>query len=227
MNRTQAREAREAREREVREAFAEAAREADPPPLPLAEIEHEGRARRRRRLATALLTVCLLVLAPLAYVASRTLVTASASGSLSPSDLTPAGSVRVVASGERVRPLHGVELWLAKDGEHWSTAAGPGAFQPVGGRTAHGPAVTLYLEAAGNRALMHGTYQGDRPAARVEVTTPSGAIHGTLLTLAGVRDWSAWYAVLQVDRVKRDFEKLQVTVYDARGVALARSGVDS
>ncbi|MGW2640841.1 hypothetical protein [Streptomyces sp. NPDC001348] len=227
MNRTQAREAREAHEREVREAFAEAAREADPPPLPLAEIEHEGRARRRRRLATALLTVCLLVLAPLGYLASHTLVTTSSSGSTSPSDPTPAGTVRVVASGERVRPLHGVELWLAKDGVHWSTAWGPGWSQPVGGRAAHGPAVTLHLEGSGDRAVLSGTYQGDRPAARVEVTTPSGATHGTLLTLAGARGWSAWYATLQAGRVKREFEKLQVTVYDARGVALARSGWNS
>ncbi|MFF4487609.1 hypothetical protein ACFY0F_14125 [Streptomyces sp. NPDC001544] len=227
MSRTQAREAREAREREVREAFAEAAREADPPPLPLAEIEHEGRARRRRRLATALLTVCLVMLAPLGYIASHTLVTTSSSGSTSPSDPTPAGTVRVVASGERVRAMSGVELWLSKDGEHWSTASGPGWFQPVGGRAAHGPALTLHLEGSGNRAVLSGIYRGDVPAARVEVTMPSGATHGTLLMLAGARGWNAWYTTLPTERVKREFEKLRVTVYDARGVALARSGWNS
>ncbi|MGW7255982.1 hypothetical protein [Streptomyces sp. NPDC054834] len=227
MSRVDAREAREALAGAVREAFAEAVREADTPPLPLAEIEREGRACRRRRRMTALLTGGLLVLAPLGLIASRTLIAPASSGSTAPSASVPAGTVRVVASGERVRPLGGVELWLTKDGEHWSTARGSGQFLPIGGHAAHGPAVTLRLEEVNGRFLLSGTYQGDRPAARVEVTASSGTTHGTLLTLAGDQDWSVWYAAAELPLDKRVFSELRVTVYDARGAVLARSGVNS
>ncbi|MFI5687262.1 hypothetical protein [Streptomyces sp. NPDC051636] len=208
---------------EVRQAFAEAARGAVPPPLPLAEIEREGRARRRRRRTTALLTGCLLLLAPLALLTFRT----ASPGPTAPSPSVPAGTARVVASGERVRPLPGVELWLAKNGEHWSTARGSGQFLPVSRPAAHDPAVTLRPEEVNGRFLLSGTYQGDRPAARVEVTAPSGTTHGRLLTLAGDPGWSVWYAVARLPLDKRVFAGLRVTVYDARGAELARSGVDS
>ncbi|MFJ9964133.1 hypothetical protein [Streptomyces avermitilis] len=210
---------------ELREAFARLADDVMPSSVPLTEIEREGRARRRRRRTTALVTGCLLVLAPLAYVSWR-LTPAAPDGGAAPAASVPGGSVRVVAAGERVQPLSGVELWLAKDGEHWSTPTGSGVSLPEESRGAGGPAVTLRLEQVHDRFLLSGTYRGAGQAARVEVETPSGTTAGTLLTLAGSPGWSVWYAAAPEPKSagKRLFAAVRVTVYDARGAVLARSG---
>ncbi|MFJ8507226.1 hypothetical protein [Streptomyces avermitilis] len=210
---------------ELRAAFARMADDVIPSPVPLAEIEREGRTRRRRRRTTALVTCCLLVLAPLAYVSWR-LTAAAPGGTAAPSASVPGQAVRVVAAGERVQPLPGVELWLAKDGEHWSTATGSGVSQPEESRKAGGPAVTLRLEEVHDRFLLSGTYRGARQAARAEVKTPSGTTAGTVLTLAGNPGWSVWYAIAPDPKSagKRLSATARVTVYDARGAVLARSG---
>ncbi|MGX5188477.1 hypothetical protein ACWKT5_38715 [Streptomyces avermitilis] len=210
---------------ELREAFARMADDVMPSPVPLAEIEREGRARRRRRRTTALVTGCLLVLAPLAYLSWRLTPTAP-DGAAAPSASVPGKAVRVVAAGERVQPLPGAELWLAKDGEHWSTPAGSGVSLPEESHGAGGPAVTLRLEEVHDRFLLSGTYRGTGQAARAEVETPSGTTTGTLLTLAGSPGWSVWYAIAPEPKSagKRLFATVRVTVYDARGTVLARSG---
>ncbi|MEU1401724.1 hypothetical protein ABZ471_05035 [Streptomyces sp. NPDC005728] len=213
---------------ELNEAFASAVGDAPRTPVPLAAIEREGRTRRRRRRITALLTCCLLVLGPLGYV-GRQLVARSGPGPVTPGKSVAAGSVRVVAAGERVRPLSGTELWLTKDGAHWSAPKGGGEFLPVAGLSSDTPAVTLRLEGVDGRLLLSGVHHGGGPAARVEVETPSGRLPGTVLTLAGDPGWDVWYATARftVTRDKRMLLDTRVTVYDADGKVLARGGVGS
>ncbi|MFF7751986.1 hypothetical protein ACFZCP_22635 [Streptomyces sp. NPDC007971] len=213
---------------ELAEAFASAVADAPRTPLPLPAIEREGRTRRRRRRAAVALVCCLLVLGPLGW-AGRRLAVASGSGPVTPGASVAAGAVRVVAAGERVRPLSGAELWLTKDGAHWSAPKGGGEFLPVAGLSSNTPAVTLRLEAADGRLLLSGIHHGGGPAARVEVSTPSGRVPGTVLTLAGDPGWDVWYATVRFD-VTRDKGMLmntRVTVYGADGKVLARGGVGS
>ncbi|MGW3203903.1 hypothetical protein [Streptomyces sp. NPDC001135] len=213
---------------ELSEAFATVLEEAPRTPVPLAAIEREGRARRRRRRITALLSCCLLVLGPLGYVGLR-LADRSASGSATPARTGTAGAVRVVAAGERVRPLSATQVWLTKDGAHWSAPQGGGEFLPVAALSSGPPAVTLRLEVLGGRLLLSGVHHGGGPAARVEVETPSGRVPGTVLTLAGSPGWDVWYATapFTVTHDKRTLLDARVTVYDADGRVLARGGVGS
>ncbi|ANP48316.1 hypothetical protein J2Z21_003695 [Streptomyces griseochromogenes] len=213
---------------DLSEAFVSAADDAPRTPVPLAAIEREGRTRRRRRRIAALLTCCLLVLGPLGYVTWR-LVGGAGSGSATPGKTVAAGAVRVVAAGERVRPLSGTELWLTKDGAHWSAPKGGGEFLPVAGLSSGTPAVTLRLEVVDGRLLLSGVHHGGGPAARVEVETPSGRVPGKVLTLAGDPGWDVWYATTRfvVAKDKRMLLDTRVTVYDANGKVLARGGVGS
>lgn len=209
---------------QLRATFTEAGRALVPSPVPLAAIEREGRARRRRRRVAVVVTGCLLLLAPLGFISWR-MAGVPGPGQAAPSASVPAGTVRVVAPGERVRPLSGVELWLTKDGAHWSAPSGAGEFLPVGGLARDTPAVTVRLEAADGRLLLSGIHHGGGTAARVEVTTPSGRTTGTLLTLAGGPGWDVWYATAELPTKKQELIQTRVTVYDADGKVLARAGV--
>lgn len=213
---------------ELGDAFASVRDAAPRTPVPLAAIEREGRARRRRRRITALLAGCLLVLGPLGYAGLR-LAGRSSPGSATSGGTGPAGAVRVVAAGERVRPLSGAELWLTKDGAHWSAPKGGGEFLPVAGLSSDTPTVTLRLEVLDGRLLLSGIHHGGGAAARVEVETASGRVRGTVLTLAGSPGWDVWYATAPfvVPRDKRTPQVSRVTVYDADGRVLARGGVGS
>lgn len=210
---------------ELGEAFAAAREGAPRTPVPLAAIEREGRARRRRRRITVLLTCCLLVLGPLGYVGRR-LTDVSGGGPVTPGRSVAAGTVRVVAAGEHVRPLSGEELWLTKDGAHWSSPQGGGESLPVSGLSAEPPTVTLRLEVTGRGGLLlSGVHRGGGAAARVEVRLPSGRTNGTVLTLAGNPGWDVWYATPRLPADKQELMHTRVTVYDAGGKVLARGGV--
>ncbi|GHE04088.1 hypothetical protein [Streptomyces alanosinicus] len=213
---------------ELSEAFAAASGDGPATPVPLAAIEREGRTRRRRRRIVALLTCCPLVLGPLGYVTWR-LAGGSGAGAATSGRTVASGTVRVVAAGEHVRPLAGTELWLTKDGAHWSAPQGGGEFLPVAGLSSKTPAVTVRLEAADRRLLLSGVHHGGGPAARVEVRTPSGRFPATVLTLAGSPGWDVWYATAPFDaaRDKRMLPNVEVTVYGADGRVLARGGVGS
>ncbi|MEU5532036.1 hypothetical protein [Streptomyces sp. NPDC020362] len=210
------------------EAFASAVADVPRTPVPLTAIERAGRTRRRRRRATAFLACCVLVLGPLGWLGWR-LAGGPGSGPVTPGKSVAAGTVRVVAAGERVRPLSGAELWLTKDGAHWSAPKGGGEFLPVAGLSPNTAAVTVRMELADGRLLLSGIHHGGGPAARVEADTPAGRVPGTVLTLAGDPGWDVWYATIRFD-VTRDKGMLmdtRVTVYGADGKVLARGGVGS
>ncbi|GEC09808.1 hypothetical protein SSP24_74630 [Streptomyces spinoverrucosus] len=203
----------------MREAFRTAMRD-DVPPVPLAEIVREGRARRRRHRAAVLLTGCLLLLTPPAIVTLRDSLVSGGAGPATPSRPVLARTVRVVASGERVRPLPGVELWLTKNAGHWSTPNGAHSLAP-----GSGPALTLRLEVVDGRLFLCGIYQGERQPARVRAEMASAAPAGTLLTLAGDPGWMAFYATGQLPPDEGAPKEIRVTVYAADGAVLARSEV--
>jgi hypothetical protein len=209
------------RSAELSESFAAEVRDLVPPPAPLAQIEREGRAWRKRRRIRWLAALAVL-LGTIACVVVPRVTARTASAGPAPS-AGAASTSRVVATGEHVRPLPDVELWLTKEGEHWSAA--PGLVLPPAEQAGRKGAVTMTLLGTGNRYLMTGTYRGPTPAARVTLRTPSGTTSGTLLTLAGSPGWSAWYATVELPEDKQQLLAAQVTVRDARGAVVAQGGV--
>ncbi|MFF5161624.1 hypothetical protein ACFY3N_36675, partial [Streptomyces sp. NPDC000348] len=122
----------------LHDAFGEVAAGLTPSPVPLAAIERAGRARRRRRTA-GMVIGCGLLLVPLTAVTVRAVLTEhspperneAAAHPTPPDTSDAAGSVRVVAPGERVRAGAGVELWLTEEGRHWSTPETDHQFRSV------------------------------------------------------------------------------------------------
>ncbi|MCC5033232.1 hypothetical protein DMH02_008365 [Streptomyces sp. WAC 00631] len=107
-----------------------------------------------------------------------------------------ASGPRVVAPGERVRATPGVELWLTRDGKHWSTPDQEDQFRSVtdGNLDLSRPGVTVQSEPVGDRYFHSGIYHGEGDADRVEIVTEDGRADGKLVTLAGKPGWGAWYA---------------------------------
>ncbi|MFJ4467688.1 hypothetical protein ACIP2X_09480 [Streptomyces sp. NPDC089424] len=192
----------------------------------MAAIERAGRARRRRR-AAGLAIGCGLLLAPLAVVtvraalpdhtpAQRTEVATSPTPSETPAETT----VRVVASGERVKAGAGVEIWLTGEGKHWSTPEMDHQFQSADDPEIepHRPHVGLHAEELDDRYFLSGVYEGTDDAARVVVDTSDGKVTASLVRLAGAPGWGVWYA----DLPTHDSLAINdVTLFNTRGKAIA------
>ncbi|MGI3225814.1 sigma factor-like helix-turn-helix DNA-binding protein [Streptomyces sp. GTA36] len=195
-----------------------------PPGIPAAvlpAVEEAGRTRRRnrRRTTAVLTTVCALLLVPLALGAVR------GTGSGGGGDTTPVArtAVRVVTAGERVAAAPGAEVWLTKDGKHWSTPKAPNRFRPAG--KGAGTAITLDSDSVSGTRLFHsGVLQGVREPSRVELTTPEGTFRATILTLAGSPGWSVWYADTRLPDGKGWLSEITVKAYDSAGKLLAQTG---
>ncbi|MEU0434852.1 hypothetical protein ABZ153_25030 [Streptomyces sp. NPDC006290] len=227
---------------ELRELLADAAYDVTPSAVPLVAIEREGRRRRRRRRTTVLGAACGALLVPLAVVGlhdgaglgfGESASSPAAHGhSATPSPAETAGRVRVVASGERVRVASGAEIWLTKEGSHWTEPGMP--VQSHGIMNANpdpsGPRVSLQASYWNDgRTLLSGVFRGSGEVARVEVTTAAGVVHATALTLAGRPGWGAWYAVTPAPPTPApdnapSVDPLRVTVYDSSGAVLVSQG---
>ncbi|MFJ9968857.1 sialidase family protein [Streptomyces avermitilis] len=211
----------------LREVFTSAAYDITPSPVPLAAIAAAGRAHRRRRTAV-LATTCGLLLVPLA-------VTAVQSG---PFSSDPAGSpaapatvhtARVVAPGERVQAAPKVQLWLTKNGKHWSTPQKADQFRSVtdGNLDMSRPGVGLQGEPIGKDYFLSGIYHGKGDAATVKIKTAKGTVTGTIVRLAGKPGWGAWYATtplpdMTVPKAKQKHHFVRsITVYDTTGNTIA------
>ncbi|MEV8434861.1 sigma factor-like helix-turn-helix DNA-binding protein [Streptomyces chartreusis] len=206
----------------VRAAFDAAVGDLGPwPPVPLSEVLRVGRVRRRRRRTAMLVIGSVLLLVPSVAVASADLALPGGTGPSVPGEPAPSGSVRVVAAGERVRPLPGAEMWLTRGEARWSTPNGTQVLDP-----GDGPALGLRTETVDGSLLLTGVYRAGRPAARVELETVSGATAGTLLTLSGDPGWMGWYATVGQPADQRAWQRLRVIVYASDGTVLARAGVD-
>ncbi|MGW3935714.1 sigma factor-like helix-turn-helix DNA-binding protein [Streptomyces phaeochromogenes] len=191
-------------------------------------VEEAGRTRRRsrRRTTAVLTTVCALLLAPLVLGAVRGTGSGGDGGDTTPVART---AVRVVTAGERVSAAPGAEVWLTKEGKHWSTPKGPNQFRPAGkGSKGSGAAITLESEPASGTRLFHsGVLRGSREASRVELTTPDGTFTARVLTLAGSPGWSVWYAETRLQDGEGQLSGITVKAYDSAGKLLAQTGTSS
>lgn len=235
--------------RRLRAAFAEAAYGLTPPPVPLEAIEREGHSRRRRRRAAALSTGCGLLLLPLvAMLALRpdgpsTSVQPmapphpepSASASSTPTRLTTpvAGQVRVVEQGEKVYVGDGTRIWLTEEGTYGDT---PGVsevpeFRSVvdGNIDRSRPGASVQETSRGpEQTFLTGVYHGGRTvAAGVRIELYDGrTLDGTVVRLAGNKEWGGWYVLADVEEGTSNPEHMRgitrkVTVYDKDGGVVA------
>ncbi|MFC5637252.1 sigma factor-like helix-turn-helix DNA-binding protein [Streptomyces bullii] len=200
--------------------------------VPLDEIQRDGAARRRRRMR-AVAAGCALLLAPPAVLAADQFGSRGATGSAEAADDAVPGPVRIVASGERVAAAPGVDVWLTPDGKHWSTPQAPNQFRGAGdvNLAAGEPGISAQAEAVQGRYFLSGLYYGlSGDAARVEIGVGDRRITANVLTLAGDRGWGVWYASAPLSGPEGD-DLLAggggptVTVYDAAGAVVARSGI--
>ncbi|MER5547047.1 sigma factor-like helix-turn-helix DNA-binding protein [Streptomyces sp. NPDC002589] len=221
-------------ERRLREAWAAAAGDVVPGPVPLAAVTVRGRAWRRRRAAVAA-TGCAAVLVAGGFVAVG-LVGGAGSGSSSGTVAgREAGSVRIVAPGERVQAAPGVEMWLTADGSHWSTPEQANQFRGLDTYPRHQPGVSVQAEPVKGGYFLSGLYYGvTGDPGRVELSTGHGQVAANVLTLAGSPGWGVWYASTPLSA--RDTKTLivegvggdegdrgdGVRVYDAAGAVVAR-----
>ncbi|MEZ3182628.1 hypothetical protein KYY02_29415 [Streptomyces pimonensis] len=212
----------------LHDAFGEVADGLTPSPVPLAAIERAGRARRRRRTA-GLVIGCGLLLAPLTAVAVRAALPdhspperneVAATRPTPPGTPDTAGPVRVVAPGERVRAGAGVELWLTKEGKHWSTPETDHQFRSVvdGNADRRHPTVSLMTETVGDRCFLSGLYTGTVDAGRVVVDTGRGRVTASVVRLPGKPDWGVWYADVPLHE---DLVVVGVTLHDRHGKEIA------
>ncbi|MDX3096725.1 hypothetical protein PV417_19570 [Streptomyces sp. ME19-03-3] len=136
-------------------------------------------------------------------------------------------AARIVRPGEHVQAAPGVELWLTREGKHWTTPDMPeGQFRSVvdGNIDRDEPNVSLQAETVGDQFFLSGVYVAPENAAKVEVVTDEGTVTGTVIRLPGHPGWGAWYATTPVPRplpapVGRYFQS--VTVLDAADHPLA------
>ncbi|MGW1729274.1 hypothetical protein ACWCQK_41470 [Streptomyces sp. NPDC002306] len=176
----------------LHQLFTDAAYDITPSLVPLAAIVQAGRTRRRRH-TTALATACGLLLIPLAATAVH--ITTSPAQTIGQPAAT-VSSVRVVAPGERVQAAPKAQLWLTKDGKHWSTPTQANQFRSVtdGNLDMSLPGVSLQSEPIQGRYFLSGVYNGKGDAVSVKVVTDKGTVTGRVVRLAGQPGWGAWYA---------------------------------
>jgi len=234
----------------LRGLFAEAAQAVEaarvgaggvPFGVPLDAVEERGRALRRRRRAVVA-AVCALLLVPAGvFVAGRIVGGGTADGSVAGAVDVARSPIRIVAPGERVAAVPGVQVWLTSDGKHWSTPQRPNQFLGLtdesyasaskAGAAGEKPAASVQPDRLNSSYFLSGLYRGlSGDPARVEVTVDENRMTGTVLTLAGSPGWGVWYtrAALSLAELKSSYGDggPTVTVYDAAGKVVARGGAD-
>ncbi|MBA2807949.1 hypothetical protein E0500_011135 [Streptomyces sp. KM273126] len=218
----------------LRQLFSDAADDITPSPVPLSAIEKAGQARRRRRRTAVLAAGCGLLLVPLAATTMHvttptpTPTTPTPSPKLTARPAAPPSTVRVVAPGERVQAAPKVELWLTKEGKHWSTPNQADQFRSIvdGNVDTSRPGVSLQMEPVDGRYFLSGLYHGKGNAAAVKLATDKGTITGHVVRLAGQLDWGTWYALSplpdesETNDPSHNFVS-SITVLDAEGRTIA------
>ncbi|MGW7201635.1 hypothetical protein [Streptomyces chryseus] len=157
---------------------------------------------------------------PASTADSQTAVAAKASSS---------ASVRVVTPGERIAAAPKVQLWLTKDGKHWSTPTMANQFRSVtdGNIDMSRPGVSLQAEPVEGSYFLSGVYNGKGDAATVKIKTEQGTVAGTIVRLAGKPGWGAWYATSKLpdgskSKDSKSYFVRSVTVYDTAGRTIAK-----
>ncbi|GGR30149.1 hypothetical protein GCM10015536_39620 [Streptomyces griseomycini] len=198
-----------------------------PPAVPLDAVRRDGALRRRRRAGTVA-AGCALLLAPPVALGLGSGAGGDVTGAAEAPDSPAPGTVRIVAPGERVAAAPGVELWLTRDGGHWSSPQAPNRFRAVrdGNLDRTRAGVSVQGERLDGTYFQSGLYHGlTAEPARVEVRTGGRTVTADVLTLAGSPGWGVWYArtPLAESGTGRAGGGQTVTVYDAAGEVLARS----
>ncbi|MCX2185685.1 hypothetical protein KV205_35015 [Streptomyces sp. SKN60] len=207
------------RDTELRELFATATLGITPPLVPMTAIEKAGRAFRRRRIARRVAAAGLL-LAPVA---------ATSYGFFAPGPAATATvhTARIVAPGERVEVMTQRELWLTRDGLHWSTQAQTNQFRSIADLDSGTAGIVPHAEAVNGSAMLFGLYRGRGDAATVRIVTDEGTVTGSVVRLAGPSDWGAWYVTVPLldKAVVWDGKALihSITVRDASGQTIAQT----
>ncbi|MGW1806646.1 sigma factor-like helix-turn-helix DNA-binding protein [Streptomyces sp. NPDC002078] len=215
-------------EQRLREAYAATARDVVPGPPPLDAVTARGRAWRRRR-AAVVAGGCAVALAAGGFVAVGGIGGIGGAGDGKPSGTAAgrdAGSVRIVAPGERVQAAPGVEMWLTADGSHWSTPEQSDQFRALDAYPSHKPGVSVQAAPVKGRYFLSGLYYGvTGDPGRVELSTGHGEVAAKVLTLAGSPGWGVWYASTSLSA--RDTKALFVEGMPMpRGVGSAEGGSD-
>ncbi|WP_427921530.1 sigma factor-like helix-turn-helix DNA-binding protein [Streptomyces sp. cg40] len=235
----------------LRELFAEAAEVAEaaeavqvgsgdvPFGVSLAAVEQRGRVLRRRRRAVVTAVCALLVVPAGVFGVGRVVGGGTADGAAAGAVDVARSPIRIVAPGERVAALPGVQVWLTSDGKHWSTPQRPNQFLGLteesyasGSKAGAGkPGASVQPDRLNSSYFLSGLYRGlSADPARVEVTVDDSRMTGTVLTLAGSPGWGVWYtrAPLSLAELKSSYGDggPTVTVYDAAGKVVARGGAD-
>lgn len=238
----------------LRRLFAEAAAGLVPLDVQLDAVEQHGRALRRRRRGVVAAACGLLLVPGVVFGADRFMSGSSTEGSGGGAADVAQSPIRIVAPGERVDAVPGVEVWLTTDGKHWSTPEAPNQFQGLTDASAEDtyrnkyqdeykygsgkkvsvesgkPAVSVQPDPLNSTSyFLSGLYRGlSADPARVEVTVDDHRITGTVLTLAGSPGWGVWYARTPLSPEELKSSSVDggpaVTVYDAAGKAVARGG---
>ncbi|MER6434263.1 hypothetical protein ABT272_42365 [Streptomyces sp900105245] len=205
-----------------------------PSAAPLAAIKQAGRKKRARRRIAVLSTGLGLLAAPLSIAAFHL---AAPEPTVTPgvvSNPTPVPDVRVVAPGERVQVKPGLELWLTKDGKHWSDPEVKNQFDSATSGKQPSGVSTRWQSSVTTGTFLSGVFTDKGEVSRVVVRTRDGEITGTVVTLASQPGWSAWYATspatpaqtqTKVTGGRMDCYVRSVTVYDASGTIIAQSVV--
>ncbi|MGH1553473.1 sigma factor-like helix-turn-helix DNA-binding protein [Streptomyces sp. L7] len=166
--------------------------------VPLDAVEQRGRALRRRRRA-AVAVVCALLLVPAGLVRRRPDRGRWHRGRVGRrGGRRGAEPIRIVAPGERVTAVPGVQVWLTSDGKHWSTPQRPNQFLGLTDDSyasaskvsaeSEQPTASVQPDRLNSSYFLSGLYRGlSADPARVEVTVDEKKMTGTVLTLAGSR----------------------------------------
>ncbi|WP_405949483.1 hypothetical protein OG588_26570 [Streptomyces prunicolor] len=227
----------------LRGLFTEAAKSAEsasggvPFDVPLDAVEQRGRALRRRRRGVVVAGCALLLVPAVVFGAGGFMGAGSADdGSGGGASDVAQSPTRIVAPGERVDAVTGVQVWLTTDGKHWSTPERPNQFRALTGDSGRQeeqpkPGVSAQLDPMKSGYFLSGLYRGlSADPARVEVTVDDRRITGTVLTLAGSPGWGVWYARTPLTPEELKSSSVDggptVTVYDAAGKVVARGGAD-
>ncbi|MFF4243542.1 hypothetical protein ACFYY2_03600 [Streptomyces sp. NPDC001822] len=177
--------------------------------------------RTKKCVAAVAITAAAMAAVPaVAQAVAPVRVAAEAQGRQAEAPAREDAPVRVVAPGEHVRAGAGVEIWLTKEGKHWSTPETDHQFRSVvdGNLDLQHPSVGLSTEILGDRYFLSGVYVARQGSVRVTVDTSDGTVDASVVRLSGRPGWGVWYVDVPLHD---DLTVDRVTLYDGRGEEIA------
>ncbi|MEU3184700.1 hypothetical protein ABZ707_10865 [Streptomyces sp. NPDC006923] len=185
--------------------------------------------RITKYVAATAVAAAVLAAPATAYASAPVKAPAAGAATVAPASHS-APAVRVVAPGERVRALPGVDVWLTPEGKYWSTPEIGEQFRSVvdGNLDTSRPGVSFQAEPVGDRYFLSGIYYGTHRTAAVKVVTAYGTVNAKLLQLPGRPGWGVWYTTSALPDSPQfpDTFFRSVTAYDAAGRTITSLPLD-